>query len=420
MHLLTATHDLYPDPGSGGTGRYVYETARRLVDRGHRVSVLTRRRGDVPERERIDGVDVRRYDVDVAGESAPSIAAQLPRARRTVAGFLEELGATGRGDADVDLLSFQGPLTSLLAHRAAAPDLPRVYTFHSPWSTEYRIRARHEANHGTARRRINALLRRRVESRVLAASDGVVTLSEYMADRLAAVHGDGIDPSVVPGGVDVDRYAPDAGSFRPVSDDEGVSFLTVRRLSPRMGHATLLEAFASVAERHPDARLYVAGDGPLRDELRRRAGRLGVADRTTFLGYVPDADLPAAHASADVFVLPTRRLEGFGLATLEALASGTPVVATPVGGTPEVLRSYVEGDDRPAATLADGADAGSLARAMNAWADLPPERRRNAGRACREHTVDRFRWERTVDELEAVYAAHVEGEAPARPAPPRR
>jgi len=87
MHLLVAAHDLYPDPGSGGTGRYVYETARRFVDRGHRVSVVTRRRGDVPERERRDGIDVCRYDIEIAGESAPSIAAQLPGAAESVARF---------------------------------------------------------------------------------------------------------------------------------------------------------------------------------------------------------------------------------------------------------------------------------------------------------------------------------------------
>lgn len=411
MHLLVATHDLYPDPGSGGTGRYVYETARRLVERDHRVSVITRRRGDVPARETVEGMDVYRYDLDVAGESAPTVAAQLPAARRAVARAVDEAGASGDAEsADVDVVSFQGPVTSPLTHLAADPNVPRICTFHSPWPTEYRIRAGHEDAVGPTRRRINVAVRAAIESGVLQTCDGVLTLSEFMGRRLAAVYGDGFDPTVVPGGVDLDRYAPDAGTADYL-DDDGVSFLTVRRLSPRMGHGTLLEAFARVAETHPDATLHVAGDGPLREELEADAERLGIADRTDFLGYVPDAELPAAYASADVFVLPTQRLEGFGLATLESLASGTPVAATPVGGTTEILSGYADRTGVDADLLTEGTGADALAEAMADWADLPPDRRERAGRVCRRLTAERFDWDRTVDRLESVYASRADGES---------
>ena len=161
------------------------------------------------------------------------------------------------------------------------------------------------------------------------------------------------------------RFTPEAGSYDAIKSD-GPAFLTVRQLSERMGHDRLLTAFANVREEQPDARLYVAGDGPLRDRLQRRAGRLGVADATTFLGYVPDEDLPAAYATADLFVLPTQELEGFGLATLEALATGTPVVATPVAGTVEVLDGLV--DDLLASPLTDGPAAEDLAVGMMEWA----------------------------------------------------
>ncbi|WP_254546542.1 glycosyltransferase family 4 protein [Halomarina pelagica] len=409
MHVLITAHDLYPDPGSGGTGRYVYETARRLVDRGHRVSVLTRRRGDVPRRDRIEGIDVYRYDVTIAGETAPSIAARLPDALASVADAVDALGASrGPGSAEVDLLSFQGPVTSLLAHLVTDGGVPRTCTFHSPWPTEYRIRADHESALAPCRRRLNARIRRAVEARVLAACDGVVTLSDFMADELRRVYGADASPTVVPGGVDTDRYSPDAGSFEAMDGDgDGVSFLTVRRLSPRMGHDLLLEAFARVRDRHPDASLYVAGDGPLREELERSAARLGVGDATTFLGYVPDADLPAVYASADVFVLPTRRLEGFGLATLEALASGTPAVGTAVGGTVEILADYSNESAVPADLLVPAPTVDGLATAMVEWAALPPDVRADAGRACRRRTEERFTWERTVAALEAEYESLV-------------
>jgi glycosyltransferase involved in cell wall biosynthesis len=438
MHLLVAAHDFYPDPGSGGTGRYVHETARRLADRGHEVSVLTRRRGDVPGRETIAGVRVARYDLALADRSAPEIAAQLPAALRTVRGHLDAL-------PDPDIVSFQGTVSDLLVDLLAVDEIPRTATFHSPWPTEYRIRASHEARaDGTShdgnphddshdgnshdgrlsssRRRLNAALRERIERRTLADCEQVLALSRFMASKLREVHGPVADPEIVPGGVDTERYRPDAGTYAPMvgnertrerpetaaveldgGTDSGTDFLTVRRLSPRMGHGMLLRAFARLVRDHPESRLYVAGDGPLRGELESRAADLRIADRVTFLGYVPDEDLPRAYATADCFVLPTRKLEGFGLATLEALASGTPVVATPVGGTTEIL-SGLRGDDRvPTEMVVDTVQAHALAERMGAWVALTSAQREGAGTACREHARQNYRWDRTADALELRY-----------------
>ncbi|WP_157971716.1 glycosyltransferase family 4 protein [Halorussus litoreus] len=456
MQLLVSAHDFYPDPGSGGTGRYVHETARRLADRGHDVSVLTRRRGDVPLRETVAGVQVARYDFSIADQPAPTIAAQSPAAIRAVRDHLDALPAP-------DLVSFQGTVTDPLVDLLVNDDVPRSATVHSPWPTEYRIRASHESGVSVARRELNAMLRERVERWTLDRCDHATTLSEFMAETLRDVHGPVVDTEVVPGGVDAERYRPDAGVYEPMAVRRGreqaagkgrectsaveldgrradggasahgeanidcgtsppdsprdgervadgtsvgdsLAFLTVRRLSPRMGHDLLLRAFARVATDHPDAQLYVAGDGPLRGDLERMAADLGIADRVTFLGYVPDEDLPSAYATADCFVLPTRRLEGFGLATLEALASGTPVVATPVGGTTEILAG-LRGDDRvPAEMVVPSFGASALADRLAAWADLAPAERAAAGRACREHARENFSWERAADALAEQYA----------------
>lgn len=405
MHVLVAAHDFYPDPGSGGTGRYVHETATRLADRGRDVSVLTRRRGDVPPVETVAGVDVHRYDLEIADRSGVAVAAQLPAAREAVAAHLGRIRAR---NGPPDVLSFQGSATALLADHLVDDTVPRLTTFHSPWAAEYRLRARAEGRL-VARLELNAAIRRRLERRLLDHSDDVVALSAYMRDRMRDLHGP-LGADVVPGGVDHERYAPDAGPFAPIEAVDGPAFLTVRRLSPRMGHDLLLRAFASVTETHPGARLFVAGDGSLRGRLERLADDLGVGDATTFLGYVPDEALPAAHATADVFVLPTRRLEGFGLATLEALASGTPVLATPVGGTVEVLSGLPE-SDFPAPALIEDVDPGPLARAMRAWADVTPERRERAGRACRAHVREHYTWERTVAALDDRYATLAAGDA---------
>ncbi len=394
MHVAVAAHDFYPDPGSGGTGRYVAETAQRLVERGHRVSVVTRRRGDVPTRETVEGVEVYRYDLAVADRHLPAILSQLPRAAATVADHAAAL-------AEPDVLSLQGPVTALLLGRVVDGAVPRVTTFHSPWPTEYRIRTRGEDGAAGTRRRLNVAARRRLEARLLSGSAGVVALSEFMRGTLRMVYGPDLDATVVPGGVDAGRFTPDGPASDRVAGDPAV--LTVRRLSPRMGHDRLLRAFAAVREEVPGARLYVAGDGPLRGRLEDRAASLGVADATTFLGYVPDADLPGVYRAADLFVLPTVAMEGFGLATLEALASATPVVATPVGGTVEVLDGFDDDSAIPAPMLAPAADADALADCIGEWADLPPAARAAAGRACRRRVRERYTWERTAAAVEEYY-----------------
>ena len=89
--------------------------------------------------------------------------------------------------------------------------------------------------------------------------------------------------------------------------------------------------------RVPDALVLIAGTGPLRAELEARVAALGLAHHVRFLGFVPDADLPTAYRAADLTVVPTTALEGFGLITVESLAAGTPCVVTPVGGLGEII-----------------------------------------------------------------------------------
>jgi glycosyltransferase involved in cell wall biosynthesis len=398
VHVLIAAHDFYPDPGSGGTGRYVAATARHLVDRGHNVSVVTRRRGGVPPSETVDGIDVYRYRLRVAGRSLPRILRDLPSAATAVADHVT--AATASADAP-DLLSLQGPVTGTLVERMVPGNVPRVVTMHSPWPTEYRLRSRGATGTGDLRRYANISLRRHVEGHLLARSDRIVTLSEYMRSVTRRVYDHDLTTNVIPGGVDATRFRPDGPTHGRIEGDP--AFLTVRRLCERMGHDRLLRAFASVAEDHSGARLYVAGDGPLRDELKATARSLGIAERTDFLGYVPREELPAVYRSADVFVLPTSDLEGFGLATLEALASGLPVVATPVGGTVEVFSDLATEPEMPASPLVDDATPASLADGLDTWASVSSDGYARAGRRCQRYAKRRYPWPRTVSRLEALY-----------------
>jgi len=319
----SATNNLYPDPEATGSGRYNYEVGRELIERGHDVSVVTRLRGDAHARETVDGMDVYRYDASI-----PRLPATLREIDRTVASIESNAPSTSSVSRRIEFVRRRpGNLESD----------PRTYTIHGLWAVEYRDRLVAPSRWAAPWHRLNRALRHRIEARVLDHSDAAIVLSEFMRERLRDHHPGAPSCSVVPGGVDVERFAPIDGPGPETFAEDETSFLTVRRLTPRMGLETLLDAFASVVADGDDAHLYVGGDGPLRDELYERAARLGIDSAVTFLGYVPEEQLASLYAGADVFVLPTLELEGFGLATLEALAAGTPVIGTRAGATPEIL-----------------------------------------------------------------------------------
>ncbi len=173
----------------------------------------------------------------------------------------------------------------------------------------------------------------------------------------------------------------------------GGPVVAVARLSPEKDIANLIRAAAQAAERARDLRVEIAGGGPCLEELEQLAASLGVADRIRFLGEVHD--VPAVLARARMFVLPSLS-EGIPLTVLEAMACGLPVVATRVGGLPEVV------DDGVTGLLVPPADPAALAEAvLEVWND--PYRRDRMGRAGGRRAQEHFDVRRMVAEYEALY-----------------
>lgn len=269
---------------------------------------------------------------------------------------------------------------------------PLVVHFHGPWAAESEVE-------GAGR--LAARLKRAMESAVYRRATRFIVLSRAFAELLARSYGvDEARIRVVSGGVDAARFAPASSraaaravlgwpADRPIA-------LVVRRLVRRMGLEDLLAAVKHARATTPDLLVMIAGRGPLSEELAARCVVEQLTDHVRLLGFVPDEQLPLAYRAADLSIVPSVALEGFGLIVAESLAAGTPVLVTAVGGLPETLEGlapYCVVHERGPRALGD-----AISAAIDGRLPLP------APTACVRHARERFDWSVVAGRVRDVYA----------------
>jgi glycosyltransferase involved in cell wall biosynthesis len=230
-------------------------------------------------------------------------------------------------------------------------------------------------------------------------------VDRVVAVTAAVAEGAGRERGLAPGrvvtienGVDLATFNPDRhprpglrAEWRLAEDQPAIG--VVGHLSPVKGHADFLDAAAAVAKSHPRARFFVVGDGALRASLEARAASLGLAEHVVFTGV--RQDIPRVLAALDVVVLSSHT-EGLSNALLEAMAMARPIVATAVGGNPDVLRDGVTG------RLVPARNPQALAAALAQLLD-DPAAADTLGRAAREDVAARFSLQRMVARYESLY-----------------
>jgi glycosyltransferase involved in cell wall biosynthesis len=365
-----------PEQPGNGLDRMYHNLVQTLPAAGVNVRGLVTGSADVPHTS--DGV------VEAFASDTASLVSRLAAVRRRTRATLAE--------QDIDLVAahfalYAAPLLDLLNDR------PLVIHFHGPWALESRA----EGDSG-----LQAQLKKTLERFVYRRAHRCIVLSEAFRDILIQEYD--VPPNhihIVPGGVDVDRF--DTGASRRAARQrlgwpvDRPVILSVRRLAHRMGLEALIDAVAKVRTQHPDLLLLIAGTGPLHDTLARQIDEAGLSEHVRLLGFVPDDDLPFAYRAADVSIVPTATLEGFGLITIESLAAGTPVLVTPVGGLPEAVAPL-----SPALVLDDtGPEA--LAHGMTE-ALTHPEHLPSAA-DCQAYARQHFSWSTIARQTRAVYEA---------------
>lgn len=268
---------------------------------------------------------------------------------------------------------------------------PLVIHFQGPWGLEG------EAERQSA---LAVIVKTAIERLVYRRAKVFIVLSSPFGRVLESRFGIPRDRiRIIPGGVDVRRFSiaeSRAESRKRLGWPAGRPIvLAVRRLMRRMGLDNLIAATALVREKVPDVLVLIAGIGPMASELRAQIERNNLSDNVRLLGFVPDADLPNAYRAADLTVVPTQLLEGFGLIVAESLAAGTPCLVTPVGGLPEAVQGLspqlVLKDSTPEA-IAEGVVA-----ALTGTLSLPD------AAACTDFARRNYDWSVIAERTRLVY-----------------
>lgn len=234
---------------------------------------------------------------------------------------------------------------------------------------------------------------------ILGKADYLCSTSHVMAQEMRLyIEGDeGIE--VIPFGVDVQQFSPIEQNASRRS--EKIIFGVAKYLQPVYGLDLLIQAFAQFVKKEPGpALLRIAGDGPELTRLQALAAKLGIADKVEWWGAIPNSYVAEFYRGLDVVVVPSRQ-ESFGVTAVEGSACERPIIASRVGGLPEVVL------DGETGMLIEPENIESLAQAMEYLMEHPEERTR-MGKAGREFVLKYYDWQKNVTQMEQVYHAVLE------------
>jgi glycogen(starch) synthase len=349
-------------PRVGGVENLAAKLLPALQSRGYEFVVVTWENIELPDVIHYQGIPVYRFPFFSGGRASLEPMLEI---RRRVAKL--------KRDFTPDLVHINSYGHSVLFHlnTAGAHRAPALVTLHQTLPDE-------PVGRDTL---LGNLLR--TADWVTACSASVLTHARRLVPEITP------RSSCIANALEAPNFDPQPISFDPPR------LLCLGRLVAEKGFDLALSAFATVRDRFPGARLVVAGDGPEREKLERQASALGFIDSVEFAGGV--APETAAHLiDASTLVLIPSRLEGFCLVALEAAWMARPVVATRIGGLPEVVVHEQTG------LLVESENSRALAEAIAHLLDHPATARK-LGQAARSRAREIFSWERCVGAYDALY-----------------
>jgi len=377
MRILITT-PIFP-PDVGGPATYTYESAKRLSSKGHKIKVVTFLDSNKKE---IEGVEI--FTVKTRRNS-------LLRQGIMFAKILWAL-------REMDLLFAQDPVvvgfSSFLASKALSKPIILRFVGSISWETAFRFRETSKFFEEFLKSQDGRLYTRvllKLEKFILSNVNKIVTPSFYLKDVLVK-HYD-LNPQkivVIPNAIDLqsEELSPKMRYGDPM-------IVTVGRLVPWKGIQEIIEVLPYLIRKYTNLVFLIVGDGPERDNLKKKVGTLGLRRHVVFLGALPREEVFHILKSADVFILNSR-YEGLPHVVIEAMASKVPVVASNIKPNRELIENNVNG------LLIDIGSKEQLVNAIMSLLENQNMRRRISDEAYR--TVENhFTWEKTLGNLERVF-----------------
>jgi glycosyltransferase involved in cell wall biosynthesis len=327
MNIVIAVERFVGDQHGGGY-RIAWDSAKALQQRGHRVTLIAESLSRELSSEVVDRVEVLRYP------SQAHVRNRLRARRAALAQALREHFSSIPPDLIIGHMPIQ-----FWGATDAFPQCETAYVAHSSYADEVWV--------GTDRKTpllfAKAIVAGLIERKVFRRADRIVAFSNFTRQLIRKRHRSrfGYKIKVTPAWTDSTAFTlpSDKSAVKLAvgwSADVPVLF-TLRRLVPRMGLDRLIAAAIQLRNEGFEFQLRIAGDGPLRGALQEQVERANASPYIHLMGGPTESDLRAYYAAADVFVIPTKALECFGLIAVEAMSAGIPVLSTPVGALPEVV-----------------------------------------------------------------------------------
>lgn len=361
-------------PAIGGIQEHVANLAQALAVQGHQVRVVTVRRNKSERlHDTFAGLKVTRL---------PQL--NVPKTLTTqylAAATAVLIALRARGQADVVHYHTYWPdaFTAFVVNKF----VPTIYTAHE---SRFLIMSEQGKFRGKLRLALKPF------QGVLAPSTELLNVARQL--------GVSSERSVfIPNAVDANKFSPGVarGSLRSLChiSPDNILILCPRRLVPKNGVEYLIESLPSIRQRFEKMTLVIVGDGPERQKLEARVAELGLQSSVVFLGNKANDDLPRFYADADIVAIPSLK-EATSIAGLEAMASARAVVATNVGGLPEIIEDGVNG------LLVPPRDPEALSQAIARLIETPGLRNQ-LGLAARSCVERKFTWEQVATETTRAY-----------------
>jgi glycosyltransferase involved in cell wall biosynthesis len=340
-------------PYDGGIERRIYDTSRLLAEKGHDVTVLTGRLPGTKEEETMDGFRVIRLRSRYINIYNPPYMSS------------KDVGVT-LNSLDADIVNYNYRWAGSYNKPLAAYKGKKVFTYHNMWGEGVGIQARlSEINDNLFKKG-------------LLTYDHIICVSDYVKNDLIRR---GIDENTLTTVISGINGLPE------MSNEEGDFMLSLGRLVRTKGLDYLIRAMVDI-----DHKLILCGKGPDLGRLKKLAVKYGVTDRVEIKGFVPEAEKERLMGTCKFFVMPSL-FESFGLAAVELMSHGRPVVCTDVNGLPETVGN--------AAVIVGPKDHIGLADAINSLLS-DAEKRKELGINARKR-AESCLWKYHIDKIEDVY-----------------